>query len=117
MNLQEAINDKNRPLNVSPKDWMQQVEQNLQMMEETVVYPEKAEKTISENNAFETIDIGMDYVIQGIQTVIKGIQIAEKIDLNIQERKVIKLIDENTKGALLPYSLDIIEELNKLIGD
>lgn len=117
MNLQEAINDKNRPLNVSPKDWMQQVEQNLQMMEETVVYPEEAEKTISENNAFETIDIGMDYVIQGIQTVIKGIQIAEKIDLNIQERKVIKLIDENTKGALLPYSLDIIEELNKLIGD
>lgn len=117
MNLQEAINDKNRPLNVSPKDWMQQVEQNLQMMEDTVVYPEEAEKTISENNAFETIDIGMDYVIQGIQTVIKGIQIAEKIDLNIQERKVIKLIDENTKGALLPYSLDIIEELNKLIGD
>ena len=117
MNLQEAINDKNRPLNVSPKDWMQQVEQNLELMEETVVYPEEVENTISENNAFGTIDIGMDYIIQGVQIVLKGLQIANKIDLNIEERNIIKMIDENIKGAVLPYSLDIIEEFSKIIGD
>ena len=117
MTLQEAINDKNRPLNVSPKDWMQQVEQNLQLMEETAIYPEEAEKSISENNAFMTIDVGMDYIIQGIQTVIKGLQIAEKIDLKIDERKIIKSIDENIKGAVLPYSLDILEDLEKITSE
>ena len=117
MNLQEAINDKNRPLNMSPRDWMQQVNNSVNEMEESIIYPEEAEKTISEDNAFMTIDIGMDYIIQGIQTVIKGLQIAEKIDLKIEERKVINFIDENIKGAVLPYSIDIIEQLEKFVGD
>lgn len=117
MTLQEAINDKNRPLNVSPKDWMQQVEQSIKLAEDTVIYPEEANETISENNAFGTIDIGMDYIIQGIQVVTKGLQIANKIDLNIEERKIIKMIEENINGAVLPYSLDIVEELSEIIGD
>ena len=117
MTLQEAINDKNRPLNISPKDWMQQVEQSIKLAEETIVYPEEAEETISEDNAFGTIDLGMDYIIQGVQIVTKGLQIANKIDLNIEERKIIKMIEENINGAVLPYSIDIIEELSKIIGD
>jgi hypothetical protein len=117
MTLQEAINDKNRPLNVSPRDWMQQAQQMEELSEETVVYPEEAEETISEGNAFGTIDIGVDYVIQGVQTVLKGLQIANKIDLNIQERNSIKSIEENIKGGVLPYALDVVEELSKIIGD
>ena len=117
MTLQEAITDPNRPLNVAPKDWMQQVEQSQQMAGGTVVYPQEAEETISEDNAFGTIDIGMDYIIQGIQVVLKGLQIANKVDLNIEERKVINFIDENLKGGVLPYALDIAEELTKIIGD
>ena len=117
MNLQEAINDPNRPLNISPKDWMQQTNQINELVEETTVYPEEAEATISEENAFGTIDIGMDYIIHGIEIVLKGIQIANKIDLNIEERKILKLVEENINGAVLPYSLDIVEEFSKIIGD
>lgn len=117
MTLQEAINDPNRPLNVSPKDWMQQIEQSQKLAEETIIYPEEAEQTISEDNAFGTIDVGMDYIIQGIQTVMKGLQIANKIDLNIEDRAVIKFVDENIRGGVLPYAIDIVEKLSEMTGD
>lgn len=117
MTFQEAVADPNRPLNVSPKDWMQQAKQMEELLEETIVYPEEAEKTISEENAFGTIDIGVDYIVQGVQTVLKGLQIANKIDLGIEERNSIKLIEENIKGGVLPYAIDVAEELSKIIGD
>ena len=116
MTLQEAINDPNRPLNVSPKDWMQQIEQSQKLAEETIIYPEEAEQTISEDNAFGTIDVGMDYIIQGIQTVMKGLQIANKIDLNIEDRAIIKFVDENIRGGVLPYAIDIVEKLSEMLN-
>lgn len=112
MDLNEAIKDPNRPLNIKPTDWILQTERNLQALEKNKIIVASVEKDIKDGNSIAVIDNGVDMIVQGIHVVLDGLNMSKRVDLNIKDRAVIEKIKDLIETAIVPYTSDIIKELD-----
>lgn len=119
MNINEAISDLGRPLSITPKEWMMSVEASLaeeNELTEKAVMRMAAKKSDSEPEkkdivvgGVETIDIGIDQIVQGIKIVYEGVKKADKGDAIPSLRKKVNKIKDLMDTAIVPYIKDICE--------
>lgn len=128
MTLNDAIKDPERPLSINPMEWMLAVEANLAEEEELT---KKVAKRISSKNdnenkeekkdltivGIETIDMGIDQIIQGIKLVYSGLKESEKADMTPQMRKSVNIIKDLMDTAIVPYMKDIAEQSDSFEED
>lgn len=119
MTFDEAVMDPNRPLSLTPREWMYSVEAKLAEEEELI---ENAAKRIAKEQSkpeptetgLEKIDMGIDQMISGVQLVMSGIQDSRMTDLDPKTRKVIEKIKDLMETAISPYLADIINQSDSL---
>jgi len=120
MNLNEAITDSKRPLSITPKEWMMSVEASLaeeKELTENVISrmakskqdENKSEKKDLMLSGTETIDMGIDQIVQGIKIVYEGIKYTDKANLNPEMRKLVNGIKDLMDTAIVPYIKDVCE--------
>lgn len=128
MTLNDAIKDPERPLSINPMEWMLAVEANLAEEEELT---KKVAKRISSKNdnenkeekkdltivGIETIDMGIDQIIQGIKLVYSGLKESEKADMTPKMRKSVNTIKDLMDTAIVPYMKDIAEQSDSFEED
>ena len=117
MTIDEAILDHNRPLNISPSDWIEHLKLIEETIEQNSIFTEELEKyeeSEDDENALVYLDSGVDLVVQGIEIIMKGIKLANRADLRPVERKRIKTIEENVNHALIPYTSEIIDDIEHI---
>lgn len=121
MTLNEAIQDPKRPLSINPMEWMMAVEANLAEEEELTQKvasrlaakskkSDESEESVKKDLAIvgvETIDMGIDQIIQGIKLVYSGLTESEKADMTPKLRKSINEIKDLMDTAIVPYMKDI----------
>ena len=124
MTLNDAIKDPERPLSINPMEWMLAVEANLAEEEELTKKvadriaakkrnfeeEEKSDKKDLTIVGVETIDMGIDQIIQGIKLVYSGLSEAEKADMTPKMRKAVNTIKDLMDTAIVPYTKDIAKQ-------
>lgn len=113
MDLSQAINDPNRPLNVSPNSWMEMAVNELKHNEE-IRHVIAAEKTNKDEDAVAIIDMGLDNIINGIKECYRGIELSKLVDMKPIERQTFDNVQKLFDTAIAPYISDIIKEFDKL---
>lgn len=119
MTFDEAVMDPNRPLSLTPREWIYSVEAKLAEEEELI---ENTAKRIAKEQSkpeptetgLEKIDMGIDQMIAGVQLVMSGIQDSRMADLDPKTRKVIEKIKDLMETAISPYLADIIGQSDSL---
>lgn len=122
MRFEEAVNDKSRPLSITPREWMMSVEASLAEEEELTEKAvnriagkdKKDEQSTSSGDGVEKIDIGVDQIIQGIKICYAGLSEAERANLPPELRKIINKVKDLMDTAISPYMLDVIDALDKM---
>jgi len=120
MNLNEAIQDPKRPLSITPKEWMMSVEANLAEEEELTkntakrIYAAKKKDDAPKQKDYmisgiETIDMGIDQMVQGAKLTYSGFDDTKKADLRPNIREAVEKIKELMETAIIPYLKDITE--------
>ena len=122
MTLNEAIQDPKRPLSINPMEWMMAVEADLAEDEELTT--KVAERIASKNSkksedeepkkdlaitGIETIDMGIDQIIQGIKLVYSGLDSSDKANMTPKLRKAVTEIKDLMDTAIVPYMKDVTE--------
>lgn len=121
MTLNEAIQDPKRPLSINPMEWMLAVEADL--AEEEELTKKVAERIATQNKknndtvpqkdlvitGIETIDMGIDQIIQGIKLVYSGIENSDRADMKPKLRKTVNEIKDLMDTAVVPYMKDVAE--------
>lgn len=121
MTLNEAIQDPKRPLSINPMEWMLAVEADL--AEEEELTKKVAERIATQNKkndnvvpqkdlsitGVETIDMGIDQIIQGIKLVYSGIENSDRADMKPKLRKTVNEIKDLMNTAVVPYMKDVVE--------
>lgn len=121
MTLNEAIQDPKRPLSINPMEWMLAVEADL--AEEEELTKKVAERIATKNKkdndtvpqkdlvitGVETIDMGIDQIIQGIKLVYSGIENSDRADMKPKLRKTVNEIKDLMDTAVVPYMKDVVE--------
>lgn len=118
MNLQDAINDTNRPLSITPREWMHAVEASLAeeaVLVDEVVEREKKKIDIkkSDDDWLLRIDVGLDQMIQGIRIVYSGLADLNSQDLSVDEGEFYRSFKDVFDNAIVPYSVEAIELIEK----
>jgi hypothetical protein len=119
MTFQEAANDINRPLSITPREWMYSVEASLaeekQLVDKTIVRIASNDETKKENvDGLEKIEMGVDQIVTGIKIINNGLIDANYADLRPLEREIVNKVKDLIDTAIAPYMVDIIKELDKL---
>lgn len=121
MTLNEAIQDPKRPLSINPMEWMLAVEADLAEEEElTKKVAERIATKDKKNNdtipqkdlvitGIETIDMGIDQIVQGIKLVYSGIENSDRADMKPKLRKTVNEIKDLMDTAVVPYMKDVVE--------
>ena len=128
MTLNQAILDPKRPLSVTPKEWMMSVEASLAEEEELtkktaqrMIQAKKSEdKPIKRDlmvQGIQTIDLGLDQIVQGIKLVYSGFDDTTNADLTPKYRKAINQIKDLMDTAIVPYMKDIVQLSDELEDD
>lgn len=129
MTFEEAVMDKNRPLSITPREWMTAVEASIaeenELTEQSVnrIAKEKKTKTTSaakgvdSDDAMVRLELGIDQIVQGIKLVYSALEAAKKADYAPKVRKVANTVKDLFDGAISPYMVDVIDELQKLEED
>ena len=118
MTLQEAIKDKNRPLSVSPHEWMQyeqakeyEEEQLIEAQIKRIVVDQNPD--ISEDNIMvdveDKLDIGIQQMILGCRISMKALQELDRKNVTIQERQAYSQIKKLIYNAVAPYLADVLK--------
>lgn len=125
MTLEQSINDKNRPLSVSPFEWMQYKEANEK--EDEDLLDGEAKRIIAEQNNInpdevnvspeQKLDIGIEQMILGCRMVNRTLLELNRKDVSIKQRNAYKTIKDLMDNAISPYLADILKERNNLIRD
>ena len=119
MTFDEAVMDPNRPLSLTPREWMYSVEAKIAEEEELI---ENTAKRIAKEQSqpeptetgLEKIDMGIDQMIVGVQLIMSGIQDARMTDLDPKTRKVVEKIKDIMETAISPYLADIVVQSDSL---
>ena len=122
MTLNEAIQDPKRPLSINPMEWMMAVEADLAEDEELTtkvaerIAAKKSKKSDEEEQkkdlavtGIETIDMGIDQIIQGIKLVYSGLNDSDKANMTPKLRKAVNDIKDLMDTAIVPYMKDVAE--------
>lgn len=129
MTLNEAIFDPKRPLSITPSEWMMSAQANLAEEQELTkkstqrIIQAKKEKSNSTPkkdfmiSGIQTIDIGIDQIIQGIKIVYSGFDDTDKADLFPAFRKAVSKIKDLMDTAIVPYMKDVVDYSNELEDD
>lgn len=112
MTFEEAVMDPNRPLSLTPREWMYSVEAALAEEDELVNKSARrvaAEEGLPEpDSGLEKIDLGIDQLVQGTRLIQSGIQDTRMVDMDPKTRKAIEKIKDLLETAIAPYIVDII---------
>jgi len=112
MTFEEAVMDPNRPLSLTPREWMYSVEASLaeenELVDKVASRIAKEEDKPEPETGLEKIDMGIDQMVQGVRLVQSGIQDSRMVDLEPKTRKAIEKIKDLLETAIAPYLADII---------
>lgn len=125
MTLQEAIMDKNRPLSVSPHEWMQYEQAKQYEQEELIENEIKRIVAIEENkddedvsdikiNVEEKLDISIEQMVLGCKMSMRILQELDRKNVSPLEREVYNEIKKNVYNAIAPYLVDILKIRKRL---
>ena len=133
MTFEEAIFDPQRPLSLTPREWMYSVEASLAEEEEltdkaAIRIAKQEEKPEPSDTGLEKVDMGIDQLVQGVELITMGIdqlvqgvelitsglQDSRMVDLDPKTRKVLEKIKDLVETAISPYLVDIIKESDSL---
>ena len=125
MTLQEAIADPNRPLSMTPQEWMQYEEAKEQEEVENVdqtakaIYVEETgiseEQADSEFGSEEKLEVGIEQMVLGCRIAMRALNELSRKDVSIAERKAYDGMAEIVNRAIAPYLADMMKfrkELN-----
>lgn len=119
MTFDEAIMDPNRPLSLTPREWMYSVDAALAEEEEltdkvALRIAKQEERPVPSDTGLEKIDMGIDQLVQGVELIMNGLQDARMVDLDPKSRKAIEKIKDLVETAISPYLADIIKASDSL---
>lgn len=119
MTLQEAMADPNRPLSMTPREWMQYEEAKEQEEVEDIdqtakgIYAEEEgipeEQVDSEFGAEEKLEVGMEQMVLGCRIAIRALNELSRKDVSIRDRKAYDGISEIVNRAIAPYLADMMK--------
>ena len=126
MTLQEAIRDPNRPLSMTPQEWMQYDEAKEQEEVENIDQTAKAiyvqEMEIPESQADEVFDaeakleIGIEQMVLGCRVAMRALNELGRKDASSEERKMYDGMTEIVNRAIAPYLADMMKYRKGLNG-
>lgn len=133
MTFEEAVMDKNRPLSITPREWMTAVEASIaeddELTENSVKRiakdktkaenkPSSSDSKSSENDdSMMRLELGVDQIVQGIKIVYSALDSAKSANYTPEIRSVANKVRDLFDGAISPYIIDVIDELQKLEED
>ena len=119
MTLQEAMVDPNRPLSMTPREWMQYEEAKEQEEVENIdqtakeIYAEEEgvseEQTDLEFGSEEKLEIGIEQMVLGCRIAIRALNELSRKDVSIKDRKAYDGISEIVNRAIAPYLADMMK--------
>jgi len=119
MTLQEAIADPNRPLSMTPKEWMEYDEAKEQEEVENVdktakmIYAQEMEipeeQADSEFGSEEKLEIGIEQMVLGCRMALRALNELQRKDVSVQERKAYDGMSEIVNRAIAPYLADMMK--------
>lgn len=119
MTLQEAMTDPNRPLSMTPREWMQYEEAKEQEEVENIdqtakeIYAEEEgvseEQADSEFGSEEKLEVGMEQMVLGCRIAIRALNELSRKDVSIRDRKAYDGISEIVNRAIAPYLADMMK--------
>ena len=119
MTLQEAMVDPNRPLSMTPREWMQYEEAKEQEEVENIdqtakeLYAEEEcvseEQTHLEFGSEEKLEIGIEQMVLGCRIAIRALNELSRKDVSIKDRKAYDGISEIVNHAIAPYLADMMK--------
>lgn len=95
-----------RPLNIHPNIW------NLRQKK-----TESQETKQIQLDQFTKLFNSVDMIVQGIYLFKKNFQNIDLEQYSEIQKQTINKVNEIVDGALIPYSIDIVKQLNKLSQD
>lgn len=113
MTLQEAIADPNRPLSMTPKEWMQYDEAKEQEEVENIdqtakeIYVEETGDE-SEFGSEEKLEVGIEQMVLGCRIAIRALNELSRKDVSVQERKAYDGMADIVNRAIAPYLADMM---------
>ena len=117
--MQEAMADPNRPLSMTPREWMQYEEAKEQEEVENIdqtakgIYAEEEgiseEQADSEFGAEEKLEVGMEQMVLGCRIAIRALNELSRKDASIRDRKAYDGISEIVNRAIAPYLADMMK--------
>ena len=117
--MQEAMVDPNRPLSMTPREWMQYEEAKEQEEVENIdqtakeIYAEEEgvseEQTDLEFGSEEKLEIGIEQMVLGCRIAIRALNELSRKDVSIKDRKAYDGISEIVNHAIAPYLADMMK--------
>ena len=124
MTLQEAMRDQNRPLSMTPQEWMQYEEAKEQEEVENVdqtakdIYAEEMgiseEQADGEFGSEEKLEIGIEQMVLGCRMAMRALNELSRKDVAVSERKAYDGISEIVNRAIAPYLADMMKYRKEL---
>jgi hypothetical protein len=119
MTLQEAMVDPNRPLSMTPREWMQYEEAKEQEEVENIdqtakeIYVEEEgvseEQADSEFGSEEKLEVGIEQMVLGCRIAIRALNELSRKDVSVRDRKAYDGISEIVNRAIAPYLADMMK--------
>ncbi len=119
MTLQEAIADPNRPLSMTPQEWMQYEEAKEQEEVEVVdqtsrqLYVQEAEipeeQADDEFDAVAKLEIGIEQMVLGCRIAMRALNELERKDVVKEERHAYDGMKRIVDKAIAPYLADMMK--------
>lgn len=119
MTFEEAIMDPQRPLSLTPREWMCSVEASLAEEEEltdkaAIRIAKQEERPVPSDTGLEKVDMGIDQLVQGVELIMSGLQDARMTDLDPKTRRAMEKIKDLVETAISPYLVDMIKASDSL---
>ncbi len=124
MTLQEAMYDPNRPLSMTPQEWMQYEEAKEQEEVENVdqtakeIYTEEMEifdeQADGDFGSEEKLEIGIEQLVLGCRIAMRALNELSVKDVSIAERKAYDGMTEIMNRAIAPYLADMMKYRKEL---
>ena len=110
MTLEEAIADKNRPLSVSPYEWMQY--RAAEDKEAEMIFDDEADRIVQEETQSEEpvkttprerVEIGVEQMILGCRIAMRALQQIDREDAAVADRAKYDKVKDNIFNGVAPY--------------
>ena len=124
MTFQEALSDPNRPLSMTPKEWMQYEEAKEKEEEENVegaakeLYVEEIGPLPEDGEALPEakLELGIEQMVLGCRIAMRALNELQRKDVAVKERKAYDGISEIVDRAIAPYLADMMKFRKELEG-